>query len=988
MAKYTLRSATTETGAPSNYDNCGSRASVTLADGRVLFVTTQWTGTTNQIKVYELNSAKTVTTLRATLSAPSSGGSMNNLTVGQYANGDLSIIYLHSQRTLLHYKLTIATWTWGPVETVVSYSSPTTIISYDVDVSDAGAVFVAANVYNGSNATYARLFCRPYTSQTWQQMHSVTIGNAAIAKGCDAASVVCLASPATEVRSVVWATGVGKSGSDYGVRVYTTKIGERYGSADGPLTLRETHMTGEGDTSTSSVAGSRVAKLFRISTDEYWLGIAHTTGNRKHGIVKGTFNGTTWTNTFPLASSTFAASGGKHLGMSVDKVSNTMNFYIAALGGLGYYPAVYICKMVGTAATFSGPYNYHEGTTYENIGGDPSAGAWAHLTPAGGYDHAVVSMTFTNQAAGQLAYVAARAVVPDPNGESAIVGLLPQDGAQVLESNPQLTSTVDLNLGSGQSKYKVEYQFATDSGFTTNLITYTQDDTKFALVNGTDPGPAVNLVDTLPGTYSLFGAVWYWRARLIDEWGHVGLYATAQVMTVGHAPTVTPIAPAGGETIFWNGGQVSFDWLFTDPAENDYQTAYQVQLYRASDDFLVLDTTKVLSSNKRHTATIAGTYKDVQLYWVGRAWDSNDSQGQLSDPAFFTMTDPPTVAITAPTEGSTVATGVPTFQFLMTTGGTRQLREYTIAVLQAGRTVWSKRVGGAWASGTTISEKIPQGYLGDSQSYTVQAQIIDSSNLIAVSNPVGFTVDWVPPATPTGVSVDISPYNVDDLGYISVLWDDLARDADFTSYIVYRKDDLIDPVTSIVLEEGDFKIVFVEYETGPGYEFKDFFAPSNYKITYRISQTVNRDGQDIESLNTAPVTVYPQSDGYWLIEPTSDQTDADAFKLSIVTGDSFTDEQEEAEFTVIGRGRVVNKGQKLGNKGTLDCRLRNTGGTTARQKRLRLKRLQEVGGQLWLRNPFGDTFRVNVSAMSISRIAGVGSSEFCDVSIPYAEVSK
>jgi hypothetical protein len=134
-------------------------------------------------------------------------------------------------------------------------------------------------------------------------------------------------------------------------------------------------------------------------------------------------------------------------------------------------------------------------------------------------------------------------------------------------------------------------------------------------------------------------------------------------------------------------------------------------------------------------------------------------------------------------------------------------------------------------------------------------------------------------------------------------------------------------------------------------------------------------------------SVVPQSDGYWLIEPSSDNIGADAFKLSIVTGDSFSDEQEESEFTVIGRGRIVNKGQRLGYKGTLDVQLRDTGGTTARQKRLRLVNLQQTPRQLWLRNPFGDIFRVNISAMSIGRIAGVGSSEFCDVSIPYSEVS-
>jgi hypothetical protein len=89
----------------------------------------------------------------------------------------------------------------------------------------------------------------------------------------------------------------------------------------------------------------------------------------------------------------------------------------------------------------------------------------------------------------------------------------------------------------------------------------------------------------------------------------------------------------------------------------------------------------------------------------------------------------------------------------------------------------------------------------------------------------------------------------------------------------------------------------------------------------------------------------------------------------------------------MGRGRLVNKGQYLGPKGSLDVRLRSTGLLTARQKRLRVLAIQQEVGDLFLRNPFGDVWSVNMSNMAVSRIAGVGSSEFCDVTIPYAEVS-
>lgn len=252
---------------------------------------------------------------------------------------------------------------------------------------------------------------------------------------------------------------------------------------------------------------------------------------------------------------------------------------------------------------------------------------------------------------------------------------------------------------------------------------------------------------------------------------------------------------------------------------------------------------------------------------------------------------------------------------------------------------------------------------------------------------VSFFTAWINPASPTGLEVFDAQYNIEDEGYIAITWDDLARDDDFTFWSLYRKSDLVDNTTGQVLEEGSFELLDREYSISSDYEYRDYFAPANYLVTYRLVQSVNRLGQDIDSAPTDHAGIIPFSDGYWLIEPSSLDASADAFKLSIVTADSFTDEQEESEFNVIGRGRVVNKGQKLGNKGTLEVQLRNTGGTTARQKRLRLKELQEGARQLYLRNPFGDIFRVSVSMISISRVAGVGRSEFCDVTIPYSEVS-
>jgi len=66
----------------------------------------------------------------------------------------------------------------------------------------------------------------------------------------------------------------------------------------------------------------------------------------------------------------------------------------------------------------------------------------------------------------------------------------------------------------------------------------------------------------------------------------------------------------------------------------------------------------------------------------------------------------------------------------------------------------------------------------------------------------------------------------------------------------------------------------------------------------------------------------------------------------------------------------------------------NPGAIRARALRQALMDMKRSGHKLYIRNPFGDLWRVHISSMSVSRIAGVGSNEFVDVDIPYMEVAE
>jgi hypothetical protein len=69
-----------------------------------------------------------------------------------------------------------------------------------------------------------------------------------------------------------------------------------------------------------------------------------------------------------------------------------------------------------------------------------------------------------------------------------------------------------------------------------------------------------------------------------------------------------------------------------------------------------------------------------------------------------------------------------------------------------------------------------------------------------------------------------------------------------------------------------------------------------------------------------------------------------------------------------------------------DSASRTTGFYTARQQAKALSALKNERTYIYLRNPFGDIWKIAPGNIAGGRIAGVGTSEFTDVSIPYQEV--
>lgn len=933
-------------------------------------------------------------TPRGNVTAPAGGEDtvdFAGLQIAQFTDGSMAIALRDNARTTIRYcKVTYGTWAVSAWETAAATVAGQIFGKFDIAVSDAGVVGIGLHFAQGSTSLWVQLRTRT-TAGAWSGATSVALysGGAARRWSTEAVSLVAL-NLVGGVRQWIVASGHGTATTDMGIETYQIRVTESTGAVVGTATqCLPKYFAGILDR-TTLLNSHRIVRLFRTGTDEFSLMMANRRATgvptwllavTRRSVISGVAYGTPWHAVTQMPAVHFPKATGR-FGFSADENKNFIFRY----------------------AIFAPSSEYSEtiASVYLTANNDSSFTVYDHLVQTS--DHTALPASVLHSPSRDLtqvkhdfAYVMLntnpsvlnaymyKEAVPSLSGGN-ISRLEPVDGSANNIANPDLRVGARIGLTNSPSLYRPQYELARDSTFTTSLIQFTPAASFFKRLDSTSgTNSAVWYAPRLPSGYSLAKATWYIRARLVDYFGNVGAWSATQSFGVGHPPKANAIMPKNG--IFnWHGGEVTFAWGFSDPSPTDTQTAYNVTASDASTGAVLYTSGKIASSVKYHTTTLAGTIKNKDVEWSVIVYDSEDTPSTPSAPVNFRLSDPPTVTITTPASNVVIGTSMPTINFGINTFEGRRIKEYSILVTQGAELIWSKRLVTDAASGATFGVKMDQGHLRNEQFYSVQVLTTDDGGLQGQSLVIPFSTSWVVPASPTGQVANPSAYNTDGLGYVDIVWADTARDADFIAWHVSRKSDMIDDY-GVVVSEGEWVPVGSIYEIATSYSFKDYYAPSNYITQYSVVQSINRAGQDIDSNPALTPLIIPQSDGYWLIEPTVAGDAASAYKLSNVTGESFTPEQEEAAIVVIGRGRVVNKGQRLGRTGTLDAQLRNTDGTSARQKRMRLEQIQENPRQLFLRNPFGDIFQVSVSDMTITRIAGVGKAEFVDVSIPYSEVS-
>lgn len=898
-----------------------------------------------------------------------------------YSDNSIGVAFLNNSNNWHFFKIAYSTWTVS-IATAQFLAGGATFTYYDCDLSISetnAVVFICSGVNNTANGNFAYVheWIKATDAAAWWNRASTQFGsgsNPNTRSKTVVCSVQCLKGGTAAARRYARCIAYTNTDADH-CKADVIEVNEA-GPGVGTFIVTDTWAEGDVQSSITHSYKPRVVYCFAMADGSaVFAQITHR--NRMEVRRYSGANLTTMQSDRLTSGQAILTS--YHMAMSFG--TDTVNIYAVAKVENLNSPTVinWLARCLSTGVTLSGHYKWNNLKT--DLNHYPWGGGGRNAFQSKMHDMAIMQKVSTT------AYDLFHHFAWNDTAPAAVT---PSAGASLVSSTPGLSANADLNIAWPQSKTKIVWQIASDAAFTTNVKTYTQDDAKFTTVLNTHlAGVTVKFTDTLSSALSLTQGSWFVRAAHINQFGLQGPWTASQTFTVSHPPAATNLTPNDLQILqFGTTGTVQFSWKFTDPYSGDTQSAYQVVVTRNSDGTIVYDSGKVMSSAASHTANMPAAEKDKDLAWTVALWDSGNVQGVFAPAEIFQIVDPPTVVIDKPTANQVVVSAIPDILFTPTVGGNRTIDQYRVTITKGSVTVHDSNwvnMNPPVGTGVQIAYYPGNNVYANTSSYTVKVQVRDSYDLEGLATQA-ITTSWTPPAAPTGQVATEQYFNVENDGYVLLSWDDLARDVDFISYIVYRKVDEIDPTTLAVLVDGVWEEAYRTYDSQPVYDFLDYYAPSGYKVNYRVKQLVDRFGDQIESENTTFITVYPMSEGYWLIEPESPDRSADAFRLSFVTGDSYTDEYEEEEFSIIGRGRHVDQGEHLGVKGTLDVQIRDSIGFTARQKKRRLEDIKKEARDLQMRTPFGDLYKVHVGSMQVGRLAGVGRSEFVDVSIPYSEV--
>ena len=509
---------------------------------------------------------------------------------------------------------------------------------------------------------------------------------------------------------------------------------------------------------------------------------------------------------------------------------------------------------------------------------------------------------------------------------------------------------------SDNRSWGVEFNFSKSSTFASGIVS-------FATALKQDVTPISYDSEGIVSQYLTQG-VWYARVRSKDKWGQGSSWSSTQSFTVSHPPLAINTSPTSNGVI--DQDKTPLSWSFADSWENDGQTAYQVKIYDES-NALIKDSGKTLSSSTRsYFPALANSYRfRPGLKWTVALWDKDDIKSVSLTNNYFKLSISPQTVLPYPAQNETVLTGQPTISWTPGVSAPAFQNYYSLVIKRSdGLTVFESY--GTGQTGVTP----PQIVLKNATDYILTLAVRDSDGL-STTIVRNFRAEYQSPPE-VNFTTDYLAYGRD--GYVNIDWSLFSPDQYFIEWRVYRRE----------MSSSDYELISIDSNSSHR-SYRDWLVPANKNYQYVVTQVADRSGYALESyLDPDAPSGLVVGEDYWLIVP-SDMSKN--FRAASVSSDSFSDEVETKVEVVIGRGRRVNYGTRLGISGTLTVKLRGSAGMTATEQRAALGVLRDSMHAVLLRDPFGSITKVAIGdAIGYDRLAGVGNAEFADVTIPYQEV--
>lgn len=525
----------------------------------------------------------------------------------------------------------------------------------------------------------------------------------------------------------------------------------------------------------------------------------------------------------------------------------------------------------------------------------------------------------------------------------------------------------------GDRAVGAEWEFASDSSFTTNVVRWRNAQNGVFREGYVEYDPVPTSIE--PGLYGrnvsfsdpdqkLPQGTVYARLRGVDKWGNVGQWSAPVSFIVDHKPFARNITPTGGADFDPTVNPMT--WDFADPWNGDRQTAYRIVVKDAG--LQVFDTGKRYSTITNTTLNIPAARLGKVLTYEITLWDGDDVAGAPVVSTFkFRLA--PIVTVTAP--AGEIDDGLPTVRWSSVFSESKTQSKVRIIIQNktSGATAYDSGTIVTTASEHKITKQLP-----NVSEFEVRVYVYDTGGLMGLGAK-SFSTSFVLP--PTIECTALSDRYLSD-GYVDVLWNG-SVDPFFYEFRIYRRE----------LDEQNPESHQWEYAgavQNPDHNsFKDYTVSGSRTVEYAVTQVSYRFGSTVESIKkpTYLSRVSVISDDYWLIIPGNESA---SIRLLSVVDDTFTDKTERNSYQIVNGGTRVTRGGHIGMEGQLSCRVRasTTRGATEQVKLLRS--IGDINGYLIMRDPFGNSTQVSIGDLNVKRIAGVGPNEFADIDIPYVEV--